>query len=93
MGTTTSATNAQIDRPEITASELRPLARVIRDNLSGGDCPLDYSASLRDSITGLMGYLMDHYELPEPVGLELEAALTHVALAEVHLKKAAVRCS
>lgn len=92
MGTTFSAKTAQNQSVQNAAPE-EQLVEVIRRNLTGGDCPLDCLASTRESITELMAYLLDRYELPEPVALEFEAALAHVAAAEAHVRMAATRCA
>jgi hypothetical protein len=93
MTTSVSAKNSPESKHKNAAPEQQPLAQVIRRNLAGsGDCPLDCLASTRESITELMAYLLDHYELPEPVALEFEAALAHVAAAEAHVRMAATRC-
>lgn len=93
MNTAFSAKSASQSRSTSEAPEQQPLAQVIRRNLAGGDCPLDYLASSRESITELMAYLLEHYELPEPVALEFEAALACASQMEVHLKQAATRCA
>lgn len=94
MGTSISAKEPQNQRPTSEAQEQQPLAQVIRRNLAGsGDNPLDCLADTRESITELMAYLLEHYELPEPVSLEFDAALAHVATAEAHVRMAATRCS
>ena len=92
MATSKSAQNSAESKHEFAAPEPQQLAQVIRRNLDGGDCPLDCLASTRESITELMAYLLDHYQLPEPVALEFEAALAHVAAAEAHVRMAATRC-
>ena len=92
MNTAISAKGPDHPRHESEAPQQQPLAQVIRRNLAGGDCPLDYLASTRESITELMAYLLDLYELPEPVALEFEAALAHVAAAEAHVRMAVTRC-
>lgn len=94
MKTRISAFFAQKHHTASAASKTRSLEQVIRDNLAGsGDNPLDCLHASRESITELMAYLLDHYQLPEPVALEFEAALTHVAAAEAHVRMAATRCS
>ncbi|MFZ9621887.1 MAG: hypothetical protein ACO289_11855 [Prochlorococcaceae cyanobacterium] len=93
MGTSISAKQPQNQRHASAAPEQQSLAQVIRRNLAGsGDNPLDCLAATRESITELMAYLLDEYELPEPVALEFDAALAHVAVAEAHVRMAATRC-
>lgn len=93
MTTSVSAKNSPKSKHKNAAPEHQPLAQVIRRNLAGsGDNPLDCLAGTRESITELMAYLLDLYELPEPVALEFEAALAHVAAAEAHVRMAATRC-
>lgn len=93
MATDVSAQNSLEFKHEFAADERQHLARVIRDNLEGdGCCPLDYLVSTKDSIRGLMAYLLEHHSLPEPVALDLREALACAETLEVLLRRAATRC-
>lgn len=92
MDTTFLATTPDDGRSTTAARE--PLGQVILRNLDGdGCCPLDYLASAREATTGLAAFLLEHYELPTAVALELEAAQLAICEAELHLRMAAIRCS
>lgn len=94
MNTTLSAPEAQNQRLESDAPSPRPLSAVIFSNLEP-DCaegPLFCLEQAKNSIGHLMEFLTDHHHLPEPVALEFDAAMSHIQLAEVHLRMAATRC-